>query len=98
MVVEVKARGRRHSLLYVQGAQRRDRPPGPFRTYNFKVDRVLERSCFGLLGLQVSPVTAGGFFVESTTLARVHDSESSAMPALGAIGVGAVNHVAMMDH
>ncbi len=43
MVVEVKARGRRHSLLYVQGAQRRDRPPGPFRTYNFKVDRVLIR-------------------------------------------------------
>ncbi len=41
MVVEVKARDRRHSLLYVQGAQRRDRPPGPFRTYNFKVDRVL---------------------------------------------------------
>ena len=41
MVVEVKARGRRHSLLYVQGAQRRDRPPWPFRTYNLKVDRVL---------------------------------------------------------
>ncbi len=41
MVVKVKARGRSHSLLYVQGAQRRDRPPGPFRTYNFKVDRVL---------------------------------------------------------
>ena len=35
MVVEVKARGRRHSLAYVEGAQRRDRPPGPFRTYNF---------------------------------------------------------------
>ena len=35
MVVEVKARGRRPSLGYVEGAQRRDQPPGPFRTYNF---------------------------------------------------------------
>ena len=41
MVVEVKARGRRHSLAYVEDAQHRDRPPGPFRTYNFEVDRVL---------------------------------------------------------
>ncbi len=36
MVVEVKARGRRHSLLYVQGAQRRDRPPGPFENLQFQ--------------------------------------------------------------
>ena len=35
MVVEVKAHDRRHSLAYVEDAQRRDRPPGPFRTYNF---------------------------------------------------------------
>ena len=35
MVVEVKARGRRHSLVYVEDAQRRDPPPGPFRTYTF---------------------------------------------------------------
>ena len=35
MVVEVKARGRRHSLAYVEDAQRRDQLPGPFRTYNF---------------------------------------------------------------
>ncbi len=41
MVVEVKARGRSHSLAYVEAAQRRDRTPGPFRTYNLKVDRVL---------------------------------------------------------
>ena len=41
MVVEVKARGRRHSLAYVKAVQRRDRPPGSFRTYNLKVDRVL---------------------------------------------------------
>ena len=43
MVVEVKARGRRHSLAYIEDAQHRDRPPGPFRTYNFEVDRVLGR-------------------------------------------------------
>ena len=34
MVVEVKARGHRHSRGYVEDAQRRDRPPGPSRTYN----------------------------------------------------------------
>ncbi len=27
--------------VYVEGAQRGDRPPGPFRTYNFYVDKVL---------------------------------------------------------
>ena len=44
MVVEVKARGCRHSLAYVEDAQHRDRPPGPFRTYNCEVDRVLGKS------------------------------------------------------
>ena len=55
MVVEVKARGRRHSRDYIeeapQGApqgQRRDRPPGPLRSHRIKAE--------GALGFSYNPV------------------------------------------
>ena len=47
-------------MAYVEAVQRRDRPLGPFRTYNLKIDRVLvppEASAASILksGLEFVP-------------------------------------------